>query len=104
MKKTKTIVIDTKGRKAGSRSTKLIQYNLHDLASLICAARGWQFWLLRGGALLLWRRGDAGSLRLFGVDGSGRRMIGSFSLGRGLHLLLELLCGGCDEGMRQGVE
>ena len=63
-----------------------IQYNLHDLTSLIYAARNRQ---LRRRALFLWRQEDTSSLRLFSVDSSGRQMIRNFSLRHRLHLLLE---------------
>ena len=38
---------------------------------------------------------------VFCVDSSGRQMIRNFSLRQRRHLLLELLCGECDERMRQ---
>ena len=76
-----------------------IQYNLHDLTSLIYAARNWQF-----SCCFLWRQEDTSSLRLFSVDSSGRQIIRNFSLRQRLHLLLELLYGECDERMRQEIK
>ena len=54
--------------------------------------------------MFLWRREDTSLLRLFSVDSSGRQMIRNYSLGQRLHFLLELLCGECDERMRQEIK
>ena len=54
--------------------------------------------------MFLWRQEDTSSLRLFSVDSSGWQMIRNFSLRQKLHLLLELLCGECDERMRQEIK
>ena len=54
--------------------------------------------------MFLWRLEDTRSLHLFSVDSLGRQMIRNFSLRQGLHLLLELLYGECDERMRQEIK
>ena len=58
--------------------------------------------------MFLWRQEDTSSLHLFSVDSSGRQssgrqMIRNFPLRQRLHLLLELLYGGCNERMRQEI-